>query len=184
MSRRKRPPTAEELRLWRLVTETVEPFGDRRVTPEAPERQPDPPSKSKPQPPTPAAAAQPKPTRPKPPPSLSPMDRRTRSRVSRGNIAIDRRVDLHGLTQAAAEHRLTRFLEDAQGEGAKVVLVITGKGKATSGGREEDRGVLRRMVPLWLSAPSMRSIVVGFEEAARSHGGGGALYVRLRRQRG
>jgi DNA-nicking Smr family endonuclease len=112
------------------------------------------------------------------------MDRRTRSRVSRGAVAIDRRVDLHGLTQAAAERRLVRFLEDAQGEGAKVVLVITGKGKATSGGREEERGVLRRMVPLWLAAPGMRSIVVGFEEATQGHGGTGALYVRLRRKRG
>jgi DNA-nicking Smr family endonuclease len=182
MSRRKRPPTAEELRLWRLVTETVEPFGDR-VAPEEPETQPQPPSKPKSRP-TPAAVVQPRPARPKPPPSLSPMDRRTRSRVSRGAVAIDRRVDLHGLTQAAAERRLTRFLEDAQGEGAKVVLVITGKGKVTSGGREEERGVLRRMVPLWLSAPGMRSIVVGFEEAAQGHGGAGALYVRLRRPRG
>jgi DNA-nicking Smr family endonuclease len=182
MSRRKRPPTAEELRLWRLVAETVEPFGDR-VTLEDPEAQPEPPPTSKLRP-TPAAAVQPKPARPKPPPSLSPMDRRTRSRVSRGAVAIDRRVDLHGLTQAAAERRLTRFLEDAQGEGAKVVLVITGKGKAISGGREEERGVLRRVVPLWLSAPGMRSVVVGFEEAAQTHGGAGALYVRIRRQRG
>jgi DNA-nicking Smr family endonuclease len=165
-----------------MVTETVEPFGDH-VAPEESEAQPEPPSKPKLRP-TPAVAVQPKPARPKPPPALSPMDRRTRSRVSRGAVAIDRRVDLHGLTQAAAESRLTRFLEDAQAEGAKVVLVITGKGKATSDGRQEERGVLRRMVPLWLSAPGMRSIVVGFEEATQGHGGTGALYVRLRRKRG
>lgn len=182
MSRRKRPPTEEELRLWRLVTETVEPFGDRGLPEEpATPRQPSTKSKSLP---TPNTAVQPKPPRPKPPPSLSPMDRRARSRVSRGAVAIDRRVDLHGLTQAAAERRLHRFLHDAQAEAAKVVLVITGKGKATSGGREEERGVLRRMVPLWLSAPAVRSIVVGFEEAAQSHGGAGALYVRIRKQRG
>lgn len=112
------------------------------------------------------------------------MDRRSRSRVSRGTVAIDRRVDLHGLTQAAAERRLTRFLEDAQGEDAKVVLVITGKGKVSTSGREEERGVLRRMVPMWLAAPALRSIVVGFEEAAQSHGGTGALYVRIRKRRG
>ena len=182
MSRRKRPPTAEELRLWRLVTETVEPFGERIPFAE-PAVEISPPPKSKPAPP-PAAIIAPKPVRPKPPPLLSPMDRRARSRVSRGAVAIDRRVDLHGLTQAAAERRLHRFLHDAQGEGAKVVLVITGKGKERSGGREEERGVLRRMVPMWLSAAGMRSIVVGFEEAAQSHGGAGALYVRIRKQRG
>ena len=182
MSRRKRPPTAEELQLWRLVTETVEPFGERVPLAES-DLEISPPPKSKPAPP-PAAIIPPKPVRPKPPPSLSPMDRRARSRVSRGAVAIDRRVDLHGLTQAAAERRLMRFLEDAQSEGAKVVLVITGKGKVSASGREEERGVLRRMVPMWLSAPGMRSVVVGFEEAAQSHGGAGALYVRVRNQRG
>ena len=182
MSRRKRPPTAEELRLWRLVTETVEPFGERAL-PDEPNVETPSPSKSRAAPP-PATVVPPKPVRPKPPPSLSPMDRRSRSRVSRGTVAIDRRVDLHGLTQAAAERRLTRFLEDAQGEDAKVVLVITGKGKVSTSGREEERGVLRRMVPMWLAAPALRSIVVGFEEAAQSHGGTGALYVRIRKRRG
>jgi DNA-nicking Smr family endonuclease len=182
VTRRKRPPTAEELRLWRLVTETVEPFGDRALQDE-PDAEISPLPKSRP-PPQPAAIIPPKPARPKSPPSLSPMDRRARSRVSRGTVAIDRRVDLHGLTQADAERRLSRFLEGAQSEDAKVVLVITGKGKVSASGREEERGVLRRMVPMWLSAPAMRSIVVGFEEAAQSHGGTGALYVRIRKRRG
>jgi DNA-nicking Smr family endonuclease len=44
--------------------------------------------------------------------------------------------------------------------------------------------VLRRLVPQWLSAPEMRTLVVGFETAARGHGGEGALYVRVRRVRG
>ena len=104
-----------------------------------------------------------------------------RSRVARGSVAIDRRIDLHGLTQLAAERRLDTFLHDAQAEGAKVVLVITGKGKAADDAREGERGVLRRMVPHWLAAPSLRAVVIGFEEAARNHGGGGALYGRIRR---
>jgi DNA-nicking Smr family endonuclease len=106
------------------------------------------------------------------------MDKRTRSRVGRGVVAVDRRIDLHGLTQAAAEARLKRFLHEAQDDGARVVLVITGKG--TDGG---ERGVLRRMTPHWLASPTMRDVVVGFEEASRGHGGSGALYVRIRRRR-
>ncbi len=105
------------------------------------------------------------------------MDRRTRSRLTRGVVAIDMRIDLHGLTQIAAEGRLKRFLHDAQGAGAKVVLVITGKGAADGG----ERGVLRRMTPHWLSSADMRAVVVGFEEASPAHGGTGALYVRIRR---
>jgi DNA-nicking Smr family endonuclease len=102
--------------------------------------------------------------------------------VARGSLAIDRSIDLHGLTQAAAERRLDLFLRQAQADGARVLLVITGKGRSGEAGGEE-RGVLRRMVPLWLAAPDLRSIVVGFEEAAQHHGGAGALYVRIRRRR-
>jgi DNA-nicking Smr family endonuclease len=37
---------------------------------------------------------------------------------------------------------------------------------------------------MWLSSPAMRDLVVGFGEAARHHGGEGALYVQIRRPRG
>ena len=49
--------------------------------------------------------------------------------------------------------------------------------------RGTERGILRRVVPQWLALPEMRDYVVGFEEAHAAHGGGGALYVRLRRSR-
>jgi DNA-nicking Smr family endonuclease len=41
--------------------------------------------------------------------------------------------------------------------------------------------VLRRQVPLWLSLPEFRRFIVSFEQAHASHGGEGALYLRLRR---
>jgi DNA-nicking Smr family endonuclease len=175
---RKRTPSSEEMELWGKVTDTVHPLLPPKQAPAKPPSQ----KQKKPEPPLPAFAA-PKPPPPKSPPALAPLDKRTRSRVSRGTVAIDRRIDLHGMTQAAAERRLTSFLHAAQEEGAKVVLVITGKGKAGADGREGERGVLRRMVPIWLSATALRGVVIGFEEAARNHGGAGALYVRIRRMR-
>jgi DNA-nicking Smr family endonuclease len=112
------------------------------------------------------------------------MDRRTRARIARGTIDIDARIDLHGISQEAAHRRLVRFLNDAQVEGARLVLVITGKGRpAASNWRSDERGVLRRSVPIWLSSPELRPLVVGFEEAGLGHGGAGALYVRIRRGR-
>ena len=105
--------------------------------------------------------------------------------MARGTLAIDGRIDLHGMTQMAAHDRLHRFLRDAQAGGARIVLVITGKGRPGSedGAPGEERGVLRRRVPQWLAEPAVRGIVLGFEEAHRSHGGGGALYVRIRKAR-
>lgn len=115
----------------------------------------------------------------KPPPPLTPLGRRARQRVARGRDAIDARFDLHGLTQAEAHAALTRFLRSASTRGARLVLIITGKGRAG----DSERGVLRRQVPHWLALPELRELVIGFEEAHGAHGGEGALYVRLRRQR-
>jgi DNA-nicking Smr family endonuclease len=112
----------------------------------------------------------------------APLGRRLKQRVARGRESIDARLDLHGRTQDEAHAALLRFLRRAQGEGAKIVLVVTGKGaRRREQTIESDRGVLRRQVPMWLALPEFRSFVVGFEVAHAAHGGEGALYVRLRR---
>ena len=117
-------------------------------------------------------------------PPLAGIDRRTRTQIARGTLDIDARLDLHGLTQSLAHQRLRRFLEEAHAHGARLVLVITGKGKPIDEIREgEERGVLRRAVPGWLSGMEFRHLVASFDEAGRRHGAGGALYVRLRRKR-
>ena len=121
------------------------------------------------------------------PPPLAPIERRLKRDLQRGSAQADGVIDLHGMTQAQAHVALRGFLASAQGQGAKLVIVITGKGWSKDvGARDswfEDVGVLRRNVPHWLREPEMRAIVLGFEEAGPAHGGAGALYVRLRRRR-
>ena len=112
---------------------------------------------------------------PKPPP-LTKLDRRMKSRVARGRVEIDARLDLHGMTLERARPRLASFLAQVQSRGLSLVLVITGKGAS-------GRGALKHEVPHWLSLPDFRALVIGFEEAAINHGGAGALYVRIRRLR-
>jgi len=111
-----------------------------------------------------------------------PLDRRVMQRLARGAEPIDARLDLHGRTQSEAQAALLRFLRKAQADGARFVLVITGKG-ARARDDWSERGVLRRQVPLWLELPEFRAYVVGFEQAHVGHGGEGALYVRVRRER-
>ncbi len=110
-------------------------------------------------------------------PALAPLPRRERQRIARGGLALEARIDLHGLTQSEAHGALVRFLRRAQADGVKFALVITGKGGLA------ERGVLRRQVPLWLRLPEFRSYVVGFDDAHSAHGGRGAFYVRIRRPR-
>src|SRR6202012_2110092 len=115
-----------------------------------------------------------------PPPSFAPVARREKQQLARGRTPIDVRIDLHGMTQAQAHAALAHFLRRAQHDGAKFALVVTGKGTRSG---DSERGVLRRQVPHWLRLPDLRDVVLGFEEAHVTHGGEGALYVRLKRMR-
>lgn len=117
------------------------------------------------------------------PPPLAPLGRRLKQRVARGREPIEARIDLHGMTQRQAHTELLGFLQRAQADGARTVLIVTGKGRGSGGDPHGERGVLRRQVPLWLELPQFRPFVLGFEDAHVGHGGQGALYVRLRRNR-
>jgi DNA-nicking Smr family endonuclease len=100
-----------------------------------------------------------------------------RDKIAKGRVSIGGRVDLHGMTQSEAHNLLLAFLRTAHDRGLRYVLVITGKGSSSGGD-----GVLKRSVPDWLATGPFRLLVSGYDEAARHHGGGGALYVRMRRK--
>jgi DNA-nicking Smr family endonuclease len=177
--------TEEDRRLWDQVRRTATPLRpEAEPEPEPlPEPAPAPPASPKERRAAAASAAAPKPK--PPPPAVSGIDRRTMTRLARGSAAIDARIDLHGMTQEAAHRRLLRFLEAARADGARIVLVITGKGAPGEVGfGEAGRGILRRAVPGWLRSPVFLPLVSGYENAGRRHGGEGALYVRLRRKIG
>ena len=168
----------DERVLWDTVTRAVAPLRKRK----AKKREEPALAASSPLPAKPARAAKIVPAAaPKAQaPPLAPLGRRMRSKLARGSEPIDDRIDLHGMTQADAHAALAHFLRRAQARGARVVLVITGKGMRADSDYSE-RGVLRRQVPHWLESAALRPLVVGFESAGVGHGGAGALYVRLRR---
>ena len=187
MSRRRLHP--EERSLWTDVTRTIAPLPKRRrVEPDDAEPAVTPPPKAqskikaqaKIKAGKPIAVAPPVAPRPAARPAPAPLGRKAKRRLSRGGDAIQGRLDLHGMTQAQAHDALLGFLHASQARGAKVVLVITGKGARGDG----ERGVLKRQVPMWLRLPEFRDMVVGFEAAGIGHGGEGAMYVRMRRVKG
>jgi DNA-nicking Smr family endonuclease len=130
---------------------------------------------------------------PKPVPKRAPtargeaLDRQTARKLEGGRLALEARLDLHGMRQRDAHAALRRFLKLAQGKGYRHVLVITGKGTPADDSRPfyeaDERGVLRQSVPHWLAAPDLAPVVLSYSEAPRRLGGEGALYVRLRKAR-
>ena len=129
----------------------------------------------------------------KPPPQITGLDRRTTQRLTRGQVEIERRLDLHGSGIEVARLNLIGFLREAQAMGARNVLVITGKGDSPFSRHTlhgaghfhapERAGRLRQLVTEWFHEPEFRSLVAGFQPAHPKHGGGGAYYVRVRRVR-
>ena len=179
----KRAPGAglsgEDLDLWRRATARDKRLeGHDPMEPPAPPDLPAPPEAGapsrKPSPPPPASAL------PEVGVGRSPgLDKRSAQRLKRGQLPVDDRIDLHGMTQAQAHGVLDDFLASAQGAGHRCVLVITGKGVRTDGAT----GILRAMVPRWLNEPPNRARVLAIDTAQPRHGGAGAFYVLLKKRR-
>lgn len=106
-----------------------------------------------------------------------PLEKPVKRKLSRGHLALEARIDLHGLIQSEAHGMLLDFLIRAHERGLRHVLVITGKGSSLG-----SEGALKRAVPLWFAMPEFRFLISSYEPAARQHGGEGALYVRLSRR--
>lgn len=195
--KRRRTLTRDEAALWRKVTEDATPRPGRERPPEErPETAADLPKKNVPltkqakRPAAPMTHQAPPLKRGPTAPPLNALDNRTAKRLVRGQLTPEARLDLHGATRHTAEPTLLRFIIDARAQGKRLVLVITGKGAQGHllHGRDfyadpERRSVLRDMVPRWLNEPQFRTHVAGFQPAHPKHGGGGALYLWLRRHR-
>ncbi len=192
MSRRRLSP--EEIELWRKVTESAQRMHPDRPRHEAPMPKPKPVktvkqrvaqsfevgSKSR-------AAQSGHDLVPALPERMAKqpvhMDKKAFTRLKRGKMLPEAKIDLHGMTQEQAHPALVGFIQRAHGSGKRLVLVVTGKGKS----RPDDgpipvrRGILKHNVPQWLAMPPLAPLVLQVAEAHISHGGSGAYYVYLRR---
>lgn len=124
-------------------------------------------------------AAAPTATQKRPSGLHQPLERPVKRKIAKGRLALEARIDLHGLVQSEAHVILLDFLLRAHGRGMRHVLVITGKGSSIG-----SEGALKRAVPLWFSKPEFRYLISSYESAAQHHGGEGALYIRLSRRQG
>ncbi|MGR3494486.1 Smr/MutS family protein [Citreimonas sp.] len=197
MTRRRLRP--DEIELWQQIARSTDPLhkrGRHRSDPPQKQARAEPQAKADPAPVQPFTLGQAAParhaTQPMPQPTgkwleAQPkrMDSKAYTRLKRGKLAPEARIDLHGLTLDEAHPRLISFILRGQSRGLRLVLVITGKG------RREDpyepmpdrRGVLKRQVPLWLGQAPVAQAVLQIAPAHIRHGGEGAYYVYLKKRR-
>lgn len=111
------------------------------------------------------------------------MDHKKHRQMTQGKLSPDSRIDLHGMTLSEAQPALMNFVIGAHARGHRLVLIITGKGRA--GGPDAPLpvrpGALRHNVPHWLHMPPLGRIILQVTPAHRRHGGDGAYYVYLRK---
>ena len=183
----------EERELWQRIARSADPLRPARAvtprpSPPKPQQKPQPDAAPAPDPIQPfrvgANAATRIPDRPVAPAPIR-MDRKTFTRMSKGRLDPDARIDLHGMTAARAQTALSAFLLSAFSRGDRLVLVITGKGRPrrSPGPMPDEERVLKREVPHWLTMPPLSAVVLDVATAHRRHGGSGAYYVYLRRPR-
>ncbi len=105
--------------------------------------------------------------------------------MRKGQVEPDAKIDLHGMTEAAAHRALMRFLAGARARGNRLILVVTGKGNPrkteSASWMRSPHGVLKQMVPRWLNEPDAAALIASTRPAHLRHGGDGALYVYLRK---
>ncbi len=186
-----RPPRAlspEERALWQRVVSSVKPLAPAKPVPaapvvpfvaSAPVADPAPPKKVKGRVPP---LRQPAPSTPPKPPRDT-LDGGWDRRLSRGLVAPESSIDLHGHTLASAHALLDQGLARAIARGDRVLLLITGKPPRPESERPHARGAIRAAVGDWLAASRHADAIAAVRGAHPRHGGQGALYIILRRFR-
>jgi DNA-nicking Smr family endonuclease len=184
VSPRVRSLDPEEAELWARVTASIRPLSRERVEPplavadsaESVEGRQPAPRRSHPAPRARIAPA-PAPKRALATATLdSSWDRKLRS----GRLDPDRVLDLHGMNLDGAWQAIDRVLEQAIASGERVVLLITGHHRP--GDPPVVRGRIRAAVHDWLAASRHAPRIAAVRGAHRRHGGGGSLYIVLRRR--
>lgn len=194
-----RPPgrrlSPEEAELWARVASTVLPFEKPRPAIQAPAPATPLPPGSQPSQTPPPPGKQPRrvrvaqpPAPPPPPPPARRLDGHTLDanwdrKLARGLASPDFTLDLHGATLDGAYARLDHGLTLATAQGARLVLLITGRsrGHVDPADRASRRGAIRAKFLDWLAQGSHSSRIASIRPAHPRHGGAGAVYIVLRK---
>ena len=167
----------EEAELWDRVAATIRPLSRTRVSTSAlkePKQLPAPRAQTHKPPALPSSRV------PRVPIADQTLDGSWDKKLRSGDVDPDRTIDLHGMNLDTAWTAIDRGLEQALARGDRILLLITGHHRP--GDPPVQRGRIRAAVNDWLAASRHARDIAAVRGAHRRHGGGGSLYLILRRK--
>ena len=99
-------------------------------------------------------------------------------KLKKGLVPVERKLDLHGFKEEEAWQGLNDFLLEVYSQGLRCVLIVHGKGKGY--GDKGDMGIIKANICAWLENSGL---VLAYHTAQGKHGGSGAVYVLIRRNK-
>ncbi len=109
--------------------------------------------------------------------TIDPLGRLYLDDLRSGRFAIQAHLDLHGLSEDQARVAVEEFLRCSVQAGYCCVRVVHGRGRHSPGHRSVIKGSTLR----WLRTRRAGRYVIAYTSARLVDGGGGAVYVLLRR---
>ena len=106
------------------------------------------------------------------------INKRMKSKLERGLIRPEIKLDLHGKTLSEAKKSLSQFIKTSINNNIRCILVITGKKKTLNG----SRGLIRENLPLWLKENELLHYILFHCYAIKKDGDDGARYILLRKK--
>jgi DNA-nicking Smr family endonuclease len=109
--------------------------------------------------------------------TVQPLGRLYLQDLRSGRFSVQSHLDLHGMNQQEARFALDEFLMEAVRKGLSCVRVIHGRGRHS----HKHHSVLKENIHRWLCSRRMSRKVIAYTSARRCDGGGGAVYILLRK---
>lgn len=106
------------------------------------------------------------------------INEKTFKNLASGKISYEDVYDMHGLTEDDAYQSLYLSLNRAYHQGLRCVIIVHGKGKGY--GPNGTMGLLKAKTPEWLD---MHPAVLAYHTTLPKHGGTGAVYVLIRKEK-
>ena len=112
-----------------------------------------------------------------------------RKNIKKNVFKIDKKIDFHGKTLLEAEEIFSSTVLNCYRSGYRCLLFITGKGLFKTKNKEENNepklyhGVIREAFSSWVKSKQFSKLILSFEQASIEHGGDGAFFVYLRKNK-